>query len=150
MMHIIDRTFAAIAALMVFVLSSCTKEADDREVWLDVNASNLHGAWELTAINGQPLEEGTYVHITFDRSGNKFEIKENHTSIPSSYNHSEGTFAIYIDPELGAYIRGVDLVKEEWRDTYLIKDLTRDSMIWYGMKDPTFIQEFRRIESVQE
>ena len=94
------------------------------------------------------LLDGSYFYINFDRSGEKFQIWENLTSIPSTFNHSEGTFKLYTDPELGVYIRGIDNVKEEWSDTYVIKELTRHQMVWVSMKDPTFIQVFTRIDTV--
>ena len=52
------------------------------------------------------------------------------------------------DPELGIYIRGIDSVGEEWSDLYVIKQLTAKSMVWIGVNDPTFIQEFTRIDTV--
>lgn len=70
------------------------------------------------------------------------------TSIPSSYNYSEGTFALYADPELGTYIRGIDSVKEEWSDLYVITGLTKNQMVWTGVNNPSFIQVFNRVSTI--
>ncbi len=138
--------FTAISAMFAV---SCEKvNQNDQERLLEVNASNLHGNWSLMSINNEFVMDGTYFYINFDRSGDKFQIWENLGSVPSSFKYSEGTFKLYTDPELGVYIRGIDSVKEEWGDTYVIKELTRSQMVWVGMKDPSFVQVFRRIDTV--
>ena len=145
----ITAIFTVIASMALLFSTSCTKpDLEIPVVYLDVNASNLHGNWSLNGINNEFLLDGSYFYINFDRSGEKFQIWENLTSIPSTFNHSEGTFKLYTDPELGVYIRGIDNVKEEWSDTYVIKELTRHQMVWVSMKDPTFIQVFTRIDTV--
>lgn len=150
MKNILNRILVILAAASMLLASSCSKvnPVQDTELLLDVNASNLHGNWSLNSINNEFLLDGSYFYINFDRSGEKFQIWENLTSIPSTFNHSEGTFKLYTDPELGVYIRGIDNVKEEWSDTYVIKELTRHQMVWVSMKDPTFIQVFTRIDTV--
>ena len=150
MKNILNRTFTALAALAMILTVSCSKvnPADESEALLEVNASNLHGNWQLEAINGAAVEEGAYFYINFNRSGQEFKIWESLTSIPSSYNYSEGTFALYTDPALGVYIRGVDNVKEEWSDLYIIKELTKNSMVWVGVNNPTFTQTFKRITKI--
>ena len=145
----ITAIFTALAGLALLFSTSCTKpDLEIPVVYLDVNASNLHGNWKLQSVNGELQKESSFFYINFDRSGNKFQIWENHTAIPSTYSHSEGTFALYTEPETGTYIRGIDNVKEEWSDTYVIKDLTKDTMTWVGMNDPTFVQVFTRVDKV--
>ena len=143
----INKIFTALAAVAMLFAASCTKmDVEEKEVCLEVNASNLHGNWELVSINGEAAAADFY--INFDRSGNKFAIWETFTSIPSSYNYSEGTFEFYADPELGMKIRGIDSVKEEWSDMYVIKNLTKTSMTWVGVNDPNFVQTFNRIDKI--
>lgn len=145
----ITAIFTVIASMALLFSTSCTKpDLEVKVEYLEVNSSNLHGNWKLQSVNGEMEKEPVFFYINFDRSGNKFQIWENHTAIPSTYNHSEGTFALYTEPETGTYIRGVDSVKEEWSDTYVIKELTRNQMVWVGMKDPTFIQVFNRIDTM--
>ena len=150
MKNILNRTFTALAAVAMILTVSCSKvnPVEDTEVLLEVNASNLHGNWQLHAINGAAVEEGVLFYINFNRSGEEFKIWENLTSIPSSYNYSEGTFSLYSDPVLGVYIRGVDNAKEEWSDLYVIKELTRNRMVWVGVNDPTFTQTFHRVSAI--
>ena len=145
----ITAIFTALAAMALLFSTSCTKpDLEIPVVYLDVNASNLHGNWQLEAINGAAVEEGTIFYINFNRSGEEFKIWENLTSIPSSYNYSEGTFSLYTDPVLGVYIRGVDNVKVEWSDLYVIRELTKNRMVWVGVNDPTFTQTFHRVSAI--
>ena len=150
MKNILNRTFTAFAAIAMILTVSCSKvnPADKSEALLEVNASNLHGNWQLESINGAALEGETCFYINFNRSGEKFKIWENLTSIPSSYNYSEGKFALYTDPALGVCIRGIDSVKEEWSDLYVIKELTKNTMIWVGVNNPDFTQTFKRITKI--
>lgn len=148
MKHIFNRTFIVITAIAVALMTSCNKPEKVAVPNLEVNASNLHGAWALTSVNGALILEETSFYINFNRSGEKFQIWDAMNSIPSSYDYSEGTFKLYSDPELGVYIRGIDNVGEEWSDLYVIKELTHSSMIWIGVNDPSFVQTFERIDRV--
>ena len=150
MKNILNRISIALAAAAMILTVSCSKvnPADSAENLLEVNASNLHGNWQLEAINGAALEGETFFYINFNRSGQEFKIWENLTSIPSSYNYSEGTFAFYTDPALGTYIRGIDSVKEEWSDLYVVKELTKNTMVWVGVNNPSFRQTFRRVSTI--
>ena len=147
MKNTLNRTFTALAAVAMILTVSCSKvnPADANEKQLEVNASNLHGNWQLEAINGTAVQEGASFYINFNRSGQEFKIWDSLTSIPESYNYSEGTFALYTDPSLGVYIRGIDSVKDEWSDLYVIKELTKNSMVWVGVNNPDFTQTFKRI-----
>ena len=147
MKNILNRIFTILAASTMLLAASCSKvNPADQTEHLDVNASNLHGDWELVAIQGQAIPEGASFRINFNRSGENFQIWNAMNSIPSSYDYSEGTFKLYSDrPELGPYIRGIDNAGEEWGDCYVIKDLTRTSMVWVGVNDPSFVQTFNRI-----
>ena len=150
MKNILNKISIALAAAAMILTVSCSKvnPADNTEKLLEVNASNLQGNWQLVAINGETLAEGATFYINFSRSGQEFKIWDSMTSIPSSYNYSEGTFALYTDPELGTYIRGIDSVKEEWSDLYVVKELTKNSMVWVGVNNPTFTQTFNRVSSI--
>lgn len=151
MKNILNRILTILTASAMLLATSCSKTGspvDGEEQLLEVNASNLHGAWALTSANGALILEETYFYINFNRSGEKFQIWDAMNSIPSSYDYSEGTFKLYSDPELGVYIRGIDNVGEEWSDLYVIKELTHSSMTWIGVNDPSFVQIFERIDRV--
>lgn len=63
-------------ALFAFVL--CCVSCDDDEKaeipTLPVTAANLNGTWQLAEWNGQPMTEGTYCYITFNRRELTFEM----------------------------------------------------------------------------
>ena len=144
-----NKFLALFAVLIASVAVSCNKmdETTDKmdettEVYLDVTANNIQGSWELVSFKGEPLKGDTYFHISFDRAEKTYESKTNLNSIPGTYDFDEGTFQIGIDEELGAYIRGINIVLEEWSDRYIITELTRESMKWTGIKDPSNIMIF--------
>lgn len=148
MKNIINKTIIAISALAMAFTTSCTKVDGDMQQYLDVNASNLHGNWQLVLFNGEELKDGSSFYINFNRSGQKYKIWNGMESIPQSYDYSEGTFEIYTEPELGAYIRGIDNALVDWDDMYVIKNLTKTHMTWVGVNDPTFVQTFARVSKV--
>ena len=136
------------AAVLMFT-TSCTKEGAETVQYLEVNASNIHGNWQLETRNGSALEEGAFFYINFNRSGQEYKSWNGMGSIPNSYDYSEGIFEFYNDdPELGITIRGIDNALQEWNDRYVIKDLTKTNMTWIGVNDPTNIQTFKRITKI--
>ena len=147
MKNIINKTLVMLSAVLLFA-TSCTKEDVETVQYLEVNASNIHGNWQLETINGTAVKDGSFFYINFNRSGQKFKIWDGMRTVPSSYDYSEGTFDFFTKPELGTYIRGIDSVKEEWGDLYVIKNLTKNSMTWVGVNDPTFIQTFIRVSKI--
>lgn len=148
MIKLFKRSAIMLTVIAAFLAVSCEKDEAPVVEYLEVNASNLHGNWTLESINGAPVQEGAYFYINFDRSGNEYTIWETMTSISSAPNVDKGTFDIKTDPELGAYIRGIDEVKEEWNDRYVVKDLTKTTMTWIGVNDPSFIQTFKRLDKI--
>jgi hypothetical protein len=137
-----------LVCVMMLALFSCQKAATVTPP-MQVNASNLNGNWMLQSINGTPLAGDTYFYIRFEMSGNKFTIWENLTSIPAGYNIDEGTFTFYVEPTVGTYIRGIDSIKDkEWSDMYYVKGLTESSMTWVGYNNPSFVQDFVRVETI--
>ena len=147
MKNIINKTLIILSAALALV--SCTKDDAKVEQYLEVNASNLHGNWQLETRNGSALEEGAFFYINFNRSGQEYKSWNGMVSIPNSYDYSEGIFEFYNDdPELGITIRGIDNAKQDWNDRYVIKDLTKTHMTWIGVNDPTNIQTFKRITKI--
>lgn len=146
------RIFKKVGLLSVLMLlfASCQKEVVVNP-YLEVNSSNINGAWTLTSVDGKALEEGTYFYIRFELSGNKFTIYENLTSVPEAYNKDEGTFSFYVDREKGTYIRGIDSIgDQEWSDMYYIKNLTANEMTWIGYNNSSFVQVFTRVNSIPQ
>ena len=148
MKNIINKTLMILSAAALMLAVSCTKEDTKVEQYLEVNASNLHGNWQLETKNGSALEEGTFFYINFNRSGQEFKSWSAMNSIPNSYAYSEGIFEFYTDAELGTSIRGIDTALQDWNDRYVIKDLTKTHMTWIGVNDPTHIQTFKRVAKI--
>ena len=147
MKNIINKALIMLSAAAL-ALVSCTKDDAKVEQYLEVNASNLHGNWQLETYNGSALAEGSFFYISFNRSGQEFKSWNGMDSIPNSYDYSEGIFEFYTDAELGTTIRGIDNALQEWNDRYVIKDLTKTHMTWIGVNDPTNIQTFKRITKI--
>lgn len=74
-------------ALFAFVL--CCVSCDDDEKaeipTLPVTAANLNGTWQLAEWNGQPMTEGTYCYITFNRRELTFEMYQKFDSMYARY-----------------------------------------------------------------
>lgn len=143
MNRLFNRFFALAAVFAAFSAVSCDEVENDPIEYLEVTANNIQGDWELFLLNGEQLMGGTYFHISFDRAEKTYEYKTNLTSVPTSFATRKGTYAIYTDVELGAYIRGIDDVQQDWNDRYVITELTKDSMKWTGVSDPSFVRVFR-------
>ncbi len=140
-----NRIFTLVAVFTALSAVSCNKEDNNPMEYLEVTANNIQGDWELIRLNGEPLKGDTYFHISFDRAERTYECKTNLTSVPDSFALLEGTYAIYTDPKIGAYIRGIDVVLQPWKDRYVITELTKDSMKWTGVNDPSDIRVFKRL-----
>lgn len=148
MIRFLNKSVIMLTIVAAFFTVSCEKVETPVVEYLEVNASNLHGNWVLKSINDSPVQDGACFYINFNRSGNEYTIWETMTSIPSTPNVDKGTFAIYTDPELGAYIRGIDEIGQEWSDRYVIKDLTKTTMTWVGVNDSGTVQKFERVDEV--
>ena len=144
MNRIINGFFAVIAAFCAFAFSSCEGKEDIPVEYLEVTASNIAGKWELVSTDGEPTMEGTFFHITFITKDRKYEIEHNKSSVPESSFVDEGTYQISTD-ENGAYIRGINVVLENWSQKYYVQDLTSDSMKWVGVSNG-IVKMYRRLK----
>ncbi len=144
MKYTFNRIFAVSAALFLIAVSSCDKHEDVVQ-YLEVSAKNLDGKWEQVTLDGNKLEEGTYFHISFDRTERTYVAETNLASVPESMAVEEGEFKIYTDTD-GAYIRGINDVLQDWNDMYYVRELTADSMKWVGYNHPETVMTFRRID----
>lgn len=137
-------------SVISMVATSCIDKTDvEVEEYLDVNANNISGKWELAEWNGSALTAGTYVFMEIVRNDRTFTLYQNLDSFNDVPHVVTGSYFIETDPELGAIIRGnYDHDSGDWAHRYIIRDLTRESMIWVAKDDPEFVQKYVRVESI--
>ena len=141
---------AALVALS-FLAVSCDRNdtSEPQEIYLDVNANNISGKWELVEWNGAALTSGTYVFLDIVRNDRSFKIYQNLDSFSNVPHVVSGLYNLETDPELGAIIRGTyDHDSGDWAHRYIIKDLTETKMTWVAKDDQDFVQKFVRVESI--
>lgn len=141
---------SALAALSFFAVSCDRNDMTEPQVeYLDVNANNISGKWELVEWNGNALTAGTYVFMEIVRNDRTFKIYQNLDSFSDVPHVVSGSYYIETDPELGAIIRGVyDHDSGDWAHRYIIKDLTASEMTWVAKDDPEFVQKYVRVETI--
>lgn len=154
-MRIIELNMKMMKRMMVMVLASvammlsCTKEPAVVVEYLDVNANNISGKWELVEWNGSPLTAGTYVFLDIVRNDRTYTMYQNLDSFQNVPHIVTGSYFIETDPELGAIIRGnYDHDSGDWAHRYIVTDLTADEMYWIAKDNPEFVQKFSRVESI--
>lgn len=146
-MNRIKTLMAAVAA--AFICAACVKDEPVVIEYLDVNANNISGSWELVEWNGAPLQQGTYVFLDIVRKDNTYTIYQNVDSFSDMPHTVTGKFFLETDPALGAVIRGnYDHDSGDWAHRYIVLELTKDSMKWVAKDNPEYIQVYKRIESV--
>lgn len=141
---------SALVALSFFAVSCDRNDMTEPQVeYLDVNANNISGKWELVEWNGNALTAGTYVFMEIVRNDRTFKIYQNLDSFSDVPHVVSGSYYIETDPELGAIIRGVyDHDSGDWAHRYIIKDLTASEMTWVAKDDPDYIQKYVRVETI--
>lgn len=141
---------SALAALSFFAVSCDRNDMTEPQVeYLDVNANNISGKWELVEWNGNAMTAGTYVFMEIVRNDRTFKIYQNLDSFSDVPHVVSGSYYIETDPELGAIIRGLyDHDSGDWAHRYIIKDLTTSEMTWVAKDDPDYIQKYVRVESI--
>lgn len=126
---------------------ACSKDEESGPVYLEVNKNNISGKWELVKLNGNALEEGTFMNIELVRNDETFTIVQNFDSFQDIPHTVTGRYSLTIEVERGAVIDGVyDHDAGFWSHRYVISDLTVDSMVWTAYDSPEYVQEFRRID----
>ena len=140
----------ALAAASLLAVS-CTKndQTEPQEPQLEVNPHSISGNWELVKWNESALAEGTYVYINFVRNDRTYTMYQNLDSFSNVPHVITGSYYIDTDVELGAVIRGnYDHDSGDWAHRYVVKSLTATTMVWVAKDDETFIQEFKRVDSI--
>ena len=136
-----------LAAVLLAV--SCRQEEHVVVEYLEVNANNISGSWELVEWNGSPLQAGTYVFINIVRNDKTYTMYQNLDSFSDVPHTVTGRYFLETDPAYGAIIRGnYDHDSGDWAHRYVIKELTATSMVWVAKDDPDYIQKYERVESI--
>ena len=141
--------FRIMAMFMLLVgASACGDDDDDAVAFLEVNYANLNGTWQLAEWNGQPLAEGTYCYIVFNRKDKTFEMYQKFDSMYA--RRITGKFTIEFDNYLGYIISGsYDYGQGKWNDSYIVTDLLPSgSMIWTVKDDNTDVSKYVRCDKV--
>ena len=146
----VKRMMAAALAAIAMVAVSCEKtETLPVEVQLEVTANNISGNWELVSWNGKKLADGTYVYLDIVRNGRTYTMYQNIDSFAGVPHVVTGSYYIDTDVELGAIIRGnYDHDSGDWAHRYIVTYLTENVMEWVAKDDRTFIQVFKRVDSI--
>lgn len=149
-MNMVKRMMAAALAAIAMVAVSCEKtETLPVEVQLEVTANNISGNWELVSWNGKKLADGTYVYLDIVRNGRTYTMYQNIDSFAGVPHVVTGSYYIDTDVELGAIIRGnYDHDSGDWAHRYIVTYLTENVMEWVAKDDRTFIQVFKRVDSI--
>lgn len=126
--------------------TACNKENNVEQTVITLTPADLDGTWYLKDLNGEPLDEGLYVYITFDRKERTFVMYEN---IASMYSHkTTGTFSIVQDEELGSIISGeYDYEQGVWNE-YVVKEMDGSSLSLCLKDNPEDISVYTRCEEV--
>ena len=116
---------------------------------LEVNANNISGQWELVEWNGSYLSEGTYVYLDIVRNDKTYTMYQNMDSFTNVPHVLTGSYHLSTDVELGAIIRGMyDYDSGDWAHRYIVKSLTAEEMVWVAKDDKTYIQKFKKVDSI--
>jgi hypothetical protein len=146
-----NKTFKSFISVLFasLILVSCGKEQPEVIEYLDVNANNISGSWELVDWNGYALQEGTYVFINLVRNDRIYTMYQNIDSFGDIPHVITGRYFIETDPAVGAVIRGdYDHDSGDWAHRYIVKDMTATSMTWVAKDNPEYIQKYERVESI--
>lgn len=132
--------------MAVMTFAACNeKEVDNDQPQLEVTRHNISGSWALNSWNGEPLAEGCYVYIKFERADRTYTMWQNIDSAPA--RKITGMYNIEIDDELGAVIRGnYDYGNGDWAHRYIVKSLTAKTMVWVAKDDANDISEYVRCD----
>lgn len=150
MKHII-KLFTLLAALLLTTgFVSCSSDDDEpKEQSLAVTPANLNGAWKMTSWNnGQPMPEGTYCYVVFNRRDNTMDMYDNLNSMYAV--HTTGSFKVEQDPYLGYVVSGsYDYNLGDWNQSYIVTNLyASGSMIWTAKDDASDVCCYERCDAV--
>ncbi len=134
------------AVLVAILAPACNDDEPYVEPLLEVTSHNIRGEWQLSEWRGEPLAEGSYVYISFERKDNRYILYQNIDS--HNLRIAEGTFNITVDESMGSIIRGLydNSMSTEWSHRYIVTDLTSKRMVWTATDNGDDISVYTRCE----
>lgn len=145
-MKTIFRIFISFLVFLNFVACNHNDEAGPEA--LEVTPANLHGSWKLVEWNGSPLQEGSFLYITFNRKDKTYIMLD---KLSSMYpNRKTGNFEIEKDEKIGYIINGdYDFGNGKWNNSYIVTDiLANGTMVWTVKGDRSDTQKFERCDKI--
>lgn len=140
----------ALLLCCVFV-GACDDDGQPVEPFLNVTANNLAGTWRLATWHGEPLAEGSFVYFEFVRKDQTFKLYQNLDSFRPVMK--SGRFSITTDEKLGASVLSGDYdhsLNATWAHRYVVRDLTKTSMIWIVTTDENDVTVYERCDGIPE
>lgn len=136
----------ALAAAVLVSAAACSKTEED-VVYLQLTPFNINGIWQLSEWNGEPLADGSYAYIEFDRRDMQFTSYSNiETSSPVI---EPGTFGIYQEENaIWGYYEYDN--QRWWTHKYVVSELTSDRMVWTAQDDPSEVRVYVRIDALPD
>ncbi len=138
----------SLMSLCGFGMISCN---DDQDIAvpekLDVTYTNLHGIWALDEWNNEKME-GRYCYLNFNRTDHTFVMYDN---LASMYARKQtGTFTIDGNMDDGYTLTGeFDYTHETWK-TYVVNELTANSLIMSLKDNPNDLSKYVRCDEIPD
>lgn len=147
------KTITRITLLIALVCSFAACSDDDNTAaptTLDVTPANIAGTWMLAEWNGNPIADGTYCYIKFNRKDRSFAMYQNFDSMyPRCIT---GLFSIEHDEDNGYTISGTyDYGMGEWNRSYVVTELyATGSMVWTACDNPDDVCKYVRCDTLPD
>lgn len=138
--------------LLVCILSlliSCSDSDDtpQAETAVPVTYNSISGAWKLTEYYDQPLSEGQYLYMVFDRKEHTVVTYSNMDS--HNPRKQQGTYSISGDEYYGYTLSGsYGNIAGDWSTTYHVALYPSGYMRWTSDKNKAYRQVFTKVAEV--
>lgn len=137
-----------LGVLLVLGCVSCSHDDTPATEELTVSTAYLNGDWSLSEIDGEPLGEGTYLYLSFDRKENTFVMYHNFESMYAY--RSTGTWTLSQDEEQGMILTGqYDYDRGEWA-TYIATATDLNTLRLVNADDASDVRIYTRCTAIPD